>query len=205
LDSLEDKMTSKEVKQALEHFKEQQPGSGNLHNEIEELLSRAYQQATERIFKQRSGFRRLATYASSWIVCSYRPLTALELQHALATDDISQELDIKNIPDIGDILSVCLGLLTLDQESSTVRLVHYSAQEYFTRTQAIWAPGAQSMLSTTCIAYLMSSGRVDTAELTPGDIEHHVASHQMPFYGYAAQFWGLHRRRSPPADMRMAL
>ncbi|KAL3445273.1 hypothetical protein BJX65DRAFT_153866 [Aspergillus insuetus] len=147
MDSLEDKVTIREVEHALELFMQQQPGSDDPQNRREELLSQAYQQATERILEQRPGFRRLATRTLSWIVCSHRPLIAIKLQHAFATDGNDQGFDMKDIPDIDDIVSHYLGLLTLDPSSSIVRLVHYTTQEYFAKVPATMLPGAEDMLS----------------------------------------------------------
>ncbi|KAH7000109.1 hypothetical protein EDB80DRAFT_686728 [Ilyonectria destructans] len=45
------------------------------------------------------------------------------------------ELDEENIPQIDSIFSVCAGLVTLDEESKIVRLVHFTAQEYLQKTQ----------------------------------------------------------------------
>ena len=44
------------------------------------------------------------------------------------------EIDPDNVPDSGDIVSVCAGLVVVDHESAIVRLMHYITQEYFERT-----------------------------------------------------------------------
>jgi hypothetical protein len=63
-----------------------------------------------------------------------------ELQHALAVEVGEAELDEENLPEIEDIVSVCAGLVTIDEESGIIRLVHYTTQEYFERTQRQWFP-----------------------------------------------------------------
>ena len=45
------------------------------------------------------------------------------------------KLDEENLPEIEDMVSVCAGLVTIDEESNIIRLVHYTTQEYFERTQ----------------------------------------------------------------------
>ena len=45
-------------------------------------------------------------------------------------------LDEDNLPEIEDMVSVCAGLVTIDEESNVIRLVHYITQEYFKRTQS---------------------------------------------------------------------
>jgi hypothetical protein len=54
------------------------------------------------------------------------------------------ELDEDNLPQIEDMVSVCAGLVTVDEESGIIRLVHYTTQEYFQRTQKIWFPDAEN-------------------------------------------------------------
>ena len=45
------------------------------------------------------------------------------------------ELDEDNLPEIEDMLSACAGLVTVDEESDVVRLIHYTAGEYFRITK----------------------------------------------------------------------
>jgi hypothetical protein len=69
-----------------------------------------------------------------WITYAKRPLTTLELQYALATKVGKSELDKGDLLDIGDIIAVCLGLVTINKESSIIQLVYYTMQEYFQQT-----------------------------------------------------------------------
>lgn len=59
--------------------------------------------------------------------CAKRPLTTLELQHALAVEVGESELDEENFPEIEDMVSVCAGLVTVDEECGIIRLVHYKS------------------------------------------------------------------------------
>jgi hypothetical protein len=51
----------------------------------------------------------------------------------LAVEPGEAELDPENKPEVDDIVSVCAGLVVVDQESDVIRLVHYTKQEYFER------------------------------------------------------------------------
>ena len=64
------------------------------------------------------------------------------------------ELDEDNLPEIEDMVSVCAGSVTIDGESNTIRLVHYTTQEYFERTQSHWFPNSNTDITTICISYL---------------------------------------------------
>lgn len=99
-----------------------------------EAYDHAYKEAIERIEGQITDSRELAKQVLSWITCAKKNLTTIELRHAVAVEIGKLELDEENLLDIKDMISVCAGLVTIDKESSTVRLVHYTTQEYFERT-----------------------------------------------------------------------
>jgi hypothetical protein len=91
-----------------------------------EAYDQAYREAMERIEGQTADYEILAKQVLSWITCAMRPLTTLELQHALAVEVGESELDQENLPEIEDMVSVCTGLVTVDEESHIIRLVHYT-------------------------------------------------------------------------------
>lgn len=78
-------------------------------------------------------FVELAKEVISWITCAHRPLTTLELQHARAVVFGGSELG-DNLERIETMVSVCAGLVTINEESSIIRLFHYKTQEYFEQT-----------------------------------------------------------------------
>ncbi|KAF2178919.1 hypothetical protein K469DRAFT_695066 [Zopfia rhizophila CBS 207.26] len=108
----------------------------------------------ERVESQRTGFCELAKQVLSWITCVKRPLTTLEVQHVLALEIGASELDEENVTEIEDMVSLCAGLVTADEESNIIRLVHYTTQEYFERKQNFWFPNAQADITKVCVAYL---------------------------------------------------
>jgi hypothetical protein len=108
----------------------------------------------ERIEGQIKNSRELAKQVLSWITCAKRPLTTSELRHALAVEIGEFKLDEENLPEIEDVLSVCAGLVTVDEQSDVIRLVHYTTQEYFERTWNFWFPNAQKDIATVCVTYL---------------------------------------------------
>lgn len=120
-------------------------------------LNEAYEEAIRRIEGQLSGDHELAKKVISWITYAKRPLTTTEICCALAVELGEAELDPENIPDVEDLLSVCAGLVVVDQESAVIRLVHYTTQEYFERIQDVWDPGAQLHIASTCLTYLSFS------------------------------------------------
>lgn len=131
LDSLIGKRSPKAIKIGLEKLPK---GS--------EAYDHGYKEAMERIEGQVRDSQELAKQVLAWITCAKRPLTTSELQHALAVEYGESELDKENLPEIEDMVSVCAGLVTVDEESDVIRLVHYTTQEYFERTWISWFPNA---------------------------------------------------------------
>jgi len=119
-----------------------------------EAYDYAYEEAMKRIESRRPGCQELAKRVLSWITCAKRLLTTIELQHALAVKVGELALDQENLPEIEDMVSVCAGLVTVDEESDIIRLVHYTTQKDFERTRNRWFPYAQRDIAETCITYL---------------------------------------------------
>ncbi|CAJ2505561.1 Uu.00g129550.m01.CDS01 [Anthostomella pinea] len=153
----------------------------------------AYQSAMERIQGQLQEQAKRAKEVLSWITCAKRPLTKLELQHALAVKIDQPNLDQDNLPQIGDMVSICAGLVTVDEESSIVRLVHYTTQEYFQRTKSDWFPDAQGSITAVCTTYLAFTDFSDGYVATDKKLEERLKLHH--FYDYAARNWGYHSQK----------
>jgi hypothetical protein len=111
----------------------------------------AYNDAMKRIEGQLAGEKKLAKQVLSWITCAKRPLTTSEVEHALAVELGELQFDEENLSPIEDMVSVCAGLVTVDEESTIIRLVHYTTQEYFERTQKNWFPDAEINVAVICV------------------------------------------------------
>jgi len=190
--SLESKPTKKSIKGALDNFKQQNQNTGDERKA--QILTAAYDQARERINGQQSDLRALAIQVLSWITFAREPLTTLELQNALAVEDDATELDTENLPDIQDMITICAGLVTVDEESDIIRLVHYTTQEYLEQIQKSWFPDAQREITRTCVTYLafeaFSAGMCYSGE----DLEERLSSN--PLFAYSSHYWGYHAYQS---------
>ncbi|CAG9982523.1 unnamed protein product [Clonostachys byssicola] len=190
-DSLKDKTSATIIKTSLRRLREKSQAKVNTDERLD-LLAQAYDEAMDRIRMQPPGFQQLATKVLTWIIFARRQLTILELQHALAVSVGDEELDEDNMRDIKDIVSVCLGLVTVDEQSGIVRLVHYTTQEYFEQTKTRLFPNAEIELATICVTYI--SFRTFEAGLceTKAELRDRLLSN--PVYNYAAENWDHHAR-----------
>jgi hypothetical protein len=62
-----------------------------------------------------------------------RRMTPNEICHYLAVDISDQTLDWDNLPSEKSLVEWCLGLVVIDEETSTARLVHKSLHEYLSK------------------------------------------------------------------------
>jgi ankyrin repeat protein len=144
----------------------------------------------DRIKRQKAGFSELAEKVLLWITSAKRLLTTSELQHALAVEVGDSELNEGGLPQVEDMVSVCAGLVTIDEKSNVIRLIHYTTQEYFERTRSDWFPNAETNITTTCVTYLSFDVFESGFCQTDDEFEQRLRSN--PLYGYAARNWGHH-------------
>ena len=151
-------------------------------------LGGVYGATIERI-KAQGGMRaELGMAALMWVSHSERPLTVDELCHALAVEIGSAGLDPDNVPSMGTLLTCSQGLLAVDEEASTARLVHSALQKYLSTCPHLF-DRAHSIIAETCLTYLNFQWLKD---LPTSDLSDPV---QTPFLGYSSIYWGAHAKR----------
>ncbi|KAM0812495.1 hypothetical protein AB5N19_12486 [Seiridium cardinale] len=154
--------------------------------------TKAYQSTMERILRQSEDQKEVAIQTLMWVVYARRPLTTTELQHALSIEIGKLEFLEDNIPDLQYIVSACHGLLTVDQDSSIIRLAHYTTQEFFETQEFRYFPGAQTKITDTCLTYLsfpeFDSGPCQLEQ----DLEIKLA--RFALYEYSSYHWGHHAK-----------
>ena len=143
LNSLKEKRSPKAIRTAL---KKLPTGS--------EAYDYVYEDAIKRIEGQLTDEEELAKQVLLWIICAKKPLTTSELEHAVAVEIGEPQFDTENLCRVKDIVSVCAGLVTVDKESNIIRLVYYTTQEYFERTQNNWFLDVETQITTICVTYL---------------------------------------------------
>jgi len=151
-------------------------------------LGDVYGATIERIKAQDGDRSRLGMAALMWISHAERPLRADELCNALAVQLGSTVFDATNIPSMSTLVSCCQGLITVDQEASTVRLIHFTLQEYLSTHPDIFS-GPHSAMAEICLTYL-NSKQVQALWTAPSpDIQN------APFLEYCSVYWGVHAKK----------
>ena len=146
-------------------------------------LNNVYDQTLRRI---KGGRSRLGMEVLMWVSHAERPLRIDELCHALAVEMEATDLDLENIRPQDTVLGSCLGLAVVDKETSTVRLIHYTLQEYLSQPGVL--PDAHKTLAQSCLAYL----NYDQVKGLPAmEVPNHG---DMPFLKYSFFYWGSHAK-----------
>ena len=155
-------------------------------------LGGAYDAMLDRIRAQCIPRWRLGVAALMWLCYSERPLRAEELCLALGVEIGSVDYNAENAPSIQTVLSCCQGLVVKDEEGSTVRLSHFTLQEYLTSHPSFFQ-SPHAIIAETCLTYLNCRQVVDLLAFG-------FQSPQYPaFLEYSALHWGTHMKKEPSA------
>ncbi|KAF5857293.1 hypothetical protein ETB97_005977 [Aspergillus alliaceus] len=188
IELLQDTTTKKQVKSILEVISKRAHGG----KELSQVYDQLYDEAIKRIKSQPRMKYQLARNVLSWITYAERLLTTEELSHALAVELDEEHLDGDNVPDVEDMISVCAGLVVVDEASNFIRLVHYTTQEYFEQIREKWNPSAQEEITLVCLTYL--SFDTFKSGMCGSDKEFESRLDQNKLLDYASRHWGQHAR-----------
>ncbi len=173
----------------------------------------AFEMTIERIKIQSTASAEQAMAILMWTYLSQRPLTVDEARHALSIEVSQNTIDWDNFPSANTWLNGCMGLVVVDSEPNTLRLVHYSLHEYLERRDDLWQ-GWHERLARTCLSYLqfdIITAAPDEAKMTKMretvnngrywkyNLEANVKiiapkdeTPEFTFLQYAASHWGHH-------------
>lgn len=172
-------------------------------------ISEQYNETRVRVAQQNPDHKRLAQRILDLLSQVVRPLTVQELRHALAVSPGEPAVDLERL-DAEDLLEPCChGLVSIEQKTRLIGLVHHTAQEYFDDHRSTLFPNSQRETLRTCLTYLSLS------EFQQGPCEFYyfrstedksaakgkqIAKKRFlqgrlgrfPFLHYAANYWGRH-------------
>src|ERR1700743_2748762 len=148
-------------------------------------LGGVYGETLSRITGQGEEKSRLGMAALMWISHSERPLKVDELCHALGVEIGSADLPGDHVPSISTLLACCKGLVAVDKEASTVRLIHFTLQEYL-QAHAEHFDRPHAIMAETCLSYLNSH---QVKVLSPNSSPHDPHLQGTPFLEYSSVYW----------------
>jgi hypothetical protein len=170
--------TLKEIQHALK------TGPPSLDDMYQDTITRILQQSPSRV--------RLATRVLSWTLHARHSLTVDELRHALGVEAGTATLDDDNLCTEKIMISVCEGLVVVDPQHRTIRLVHVTATEFLHNRGLMDSNHTHVDIGRTCLTYL----RFDYFKLGPCKSSAALQERLLhfPFLWYAAHNWGYHAR-----------
>lgn len=174
-----------------------EPTTGEMEDAIEakpDDLHQAFYQTLARIQRQPHGRKRLGMNVLLWISHAQGSLTVEELSEALAVQPGNGSLNPRRRPSQNMMIECCLGLATVDQESSNIRLVHYALQEFFWDQREEIFPSGEDKIAEICIAYLFFDNFLGGCCEAEADIERLIDD--FPLLRYASSYWDHHVRSS---------
>ncbi|KAK0216572.1 ankyrin repeat-containing domain protein [Armillaria nabsnona] len=166
-------------------------------NRLPDTIENACKHFLERVDRWPRGKRYLAYRIFSWVAFAKRPLTILELQHALATRSGTTELNTNKILNLDIISRACIGLVVVDSRGY-VRFTHPTIEEYFISQKRTLFPGLQESITSTCLTYMSFDifRFPSVLPLLKPDI-----SAKYPFLDYASNKWAIHAKNCAPGSV----
>ena len=158
-------------------------------------LGDVYAESLNRMQAQKGRRPEFGIKALMWVAHSERPLQALELCHALGVEIGTLDQDRDSVLLIKTLIKWSIGLITLEESSNTVRLVHLTLRDHLSKTPALFE-SPHSMIAETCLTYL----NFQFVRAFPSSS--HASIRTTPLLGYASCYWEKHARREITEDVK---
>lgn len=176
----------------IQHIMEQ-PSKADVRRALASLsnnLTDVFTTTIARIQSLPTRWKEIAFQTLMWISHAKRPLTMIELQHALVVREDDTDFDEDALISQRRILDYCNGLVEYEHDSGIVHLVHYTLEEYLVAHDHNLFRDAELIILRTCLKYMTLSSlqgilqqtRVGTQEIL----------RKMAFGNYACSHWGYH-------------
>ncbi|KAH6903922.1 ankyrin repeat-containing domain protein, partial [Coprinopsis sp. MPI-PUGE-AT-0042] len=117
-----------------------------------------YTKTWERILAQGPKHSNLAKLVLLWITHSHSEMTINTLRRAVATSPETHVFDPKRMVPEALLLSVCCGLVSVDEKTKLVRLIHYTTRDAILPRILELYPTPHAILAYVCIAHLTTCG-----------------------------------------------
>ncbi|KAH6879689.1 ankyrin repeat-containing domain protein [Coprinopsis sp. MPI-PUGE-AT-0042] len=157
-----------------------------------------YMKTWERILGQGPKHSNLAKLVLLWITHAHGEITIDTLRHAVATSPETHAFEPKRMVPEAIILSVCCGLVSVDEKTKLVRLVHYTIQDAILPQIGEAFPCPHAILAHVCIEHLKTSDfpHYRLGAVT-GDVDKNLETRLLydPLLAYSHWSWVHHIRQ----------
>src|ERR1700675_315706 len=108
--------------------------------------------------------------------------------------NLDTSLNEDKLPDEDMLVSVCAGLVVIDQHSDIIRLVHFTTQKYFDHVRASRFPSVPAEIVEICITYLSFDIFVPLPSRECQMFGNRPWHANINFFHYATRNWAAHTR-----------
>ena len=169
--------------------------------ELPSRIDETYEQVMQRINASEQN-REEAKALLRWVIHSHRPMHVREIEHATSVYPEQEDFDPDDIISVDLTCSWCAGLVV--NEAGILRLVHYTAKDYFLTSGAHWFSDSSTLLGQACLTYLSLNPSSNLLTADKEEITTHWGSaagdaatffdqaQDFPFLGYASMYWAVH-------------
>ncbi|KAH6894763.1 hypothetical protein BKA70DRAFT_1160657 [Coprinopsis sp. MPI-PUGE-AT-0042] len=157
-----------------------------------------YAKTWERILAQAPKQSNLAKLVLLWITHADGEMTIDTLRLAVATCPETYAFEPKRMVPEALLLSVCCGLVSVDEKTRLVRLIHYTTRDAILPRILDLFPVPHALLRHVCIAYVTQCGFQNYIEKHNGQDQLHdprTLLRNDALLGYAYRSWAHHTRQ----------
>ncbi|KAH6889048.1 ankyrin repeat domain-containing protein 50 [Coprinopsis sp. MPI-PUGE-AT-0042] len=151
-----------------------------------------YCQTWARISDQSRKHASLAKAVLVWVLNASRSMTIAELERAVATSPDTHKFEPRRLVPGTTLVSLCGGLITVEEESRVVRLVHYTAKDTLKDLLHDAFPHPHSLLAAVCMTHLTECGFQNTTIRSRDEFD--LILEKDPLLAYASEGWPFHAR-----------
>ncbi|KAL8645740.1 MAG: hypothetical protein Q9226_007163 [Calogaya cf. arnoldii] len=169
-----------------------EPTVGDMEDALDRLpqdLQTAFEETIQRIKRQSETCSNIALQTLRLICRARRPMLLSELRDALAFRPRLISVNRKYRPSREKLLDSCHGLVTIDEESQIIRLVHHAVYTFLLGNQEDLIRD-ERLLAKLCIDYQMLQPFTSGCCHDEDEIVERLT--ECPFVVYAARYWGFH-------------
>ncbi|KAH6911243.1 hypothetical protein BKA70DRAFT_1099651, partial [Coprinopsis sp. MPI-PUGE-AT-0042] len=153
-------------------------------------IADVYAQTWDRIINQPLGQTLLSMNIFTWVLYANRSLSIEELRDAVASCPDSHRFDSGRLVAAETLVSVCGGLITIEEDTQQFRLVHYTAKAVLQTLIVQLVPYPHSLLAAVCMARLSDGGFPCSSVNSKEDFEKALKPSDLLRYAYHA--WSYH-------------